>query len=50
MSAHPKERARMVLVYYLRTLWQKAGLKWDADTEAEVRGIVDDIVQAANEP
>lgn len=41
------ERATRVLVYYLRTAWERAGLKWERDNESEVRGIVTDIVTAA---
>lgn len=45
-----QESASKVLVYYIRKLWEKAGLRWDADNEAEVRGIVNDIIRAAIEP
>ena len=45
-----RECAQRTLVFYVRTAWEKAGLKWEADNESEVRGIVDDIIQAAIEP
>ena len=37
------EKAKSTLVHYFRTVWQKAGLKWDSDNVTEVEGIVDDI-------
>lgn len=43
----PKEHAQKLLVHYFREVWRKAGLKWGADNESEVRGIVDALVLAA---
>lgn len=42
------ERAARVLVYYVRTIWQRAGLEWTSDNESEVRGIIEDTIEAAN--
>ncbi|MCL6559918.1 MAG: hypothetical protein K6U74_14220 [Firmicutes bacterium] len=36
--------AKELLVHYFRTVWLKAGLKWDSDNTAEVESIVDSIV------
>ena len=41
--------AERVLIYYIRTVWERSGLKWDSDNEAEVRGIVEDILQAGDQ-
>jgi hypothetical protein len=32
-----------LLIHYLRTVWVKAGLTWDADNDAEIRGLVEDL-------
>jgi hypothetical protein len=37
------KKANYLLRYYLRTIWEKAGLKWDSDNDAEVDEIIDDI-------
>lgn len=50
MSEQAKDDAARTLIHYFRVLFKKTGLKWDADCEAEIRGIVYDIVQAAVEP
>lgn len=42
------DRAARVLVYYLKTLWERAGMEWTADNEAEVRSIIEDVLGAAN--
>lgn len=41
-----RQRAERALLHYLRTVWQRAGLHWDHDNAAEVRGIVEDLVAA----
>jgi hypothetical protein len=33
--------AERVLRHYLRTVWQRAGLQWDTDNDAEVGSVVD---------
>lgn len=42
-----KEQAAHTLIWYFKKVFEKAGLQWDSDNDAEMRGIVDDIVQAA---
>lgn len=49
MTHRARTDARRVLAYYLKTLWLRAGLKWDYENQAEVEGIVDDILSAARE-
>ena len=44
MSQRREKQAADMLVWYLRKLWERSGLKWDSDNDAEVRGIVEDIV------
>jgi hypothetical protein len=36
-----KDRAERLLVHYIRLSWERAGLGWDADNEAEVGSIID---------
>lgn len=36
--------AKRLLNYYIRKAWEAGGLHWDSDNEAEVEGIVDDLV------
>jgi hypothetical protein len=36
-----KERAERLLVHYIRLSWERAGLGWDSDNEAEVGSIID---------
>jgi hypothetical protein len=50
MSEQRAKQAADTLAWYFRKLYERAGLQWDSDNEAEMRGIVDDIVQAAVEP
>lgn len=38
--------ARRVLAHYFQTIFNQTGLKWDNDNEAEIAGIVEDIVTA----
>lgn len=49
-GARRKKEAADILVHYFRQVYEKAGLGWSSDNEVEVRGIVDDLVQAAIEP
>lgn len=37
--------AKRVLNHYIRKAWEASGLRWDSDNEAEVDGIVDDLVR-----
>lgn len=39
------EHAKSNLVWYIRTLWEAAGLTWSADNTAEVEDIVDSIMR-----
>ena len=43
---HEKE-AKELLTYYLRKVWEKAGLNWNADNQAEAEGIADHLIEAA---
>ncbi len=38
-----------MLVFYFKTVWEKAGLKWEFDNESEVRGIVNVIFDSIKE-
>lgn len=40
------ESAARTLSHYAQTVFEKNGLKWDADNEAEILDAVDDIVTA----
>jgi hypothetical protein len=42
-----RERAKQNLVHYFRTAFNGAGLQFDSDNVAEVRDIVDALVDAA---
>lgn len=37
------ERAADMLVYYFRLALTRAGVQWNEDNEAEIRGIVDSL-------
>ncbi len=50
MSEAHKQAATQTLSHYLRILFEQAGLQWDADNDAEIRALVDDIIQGAIEP
>ena len=39
--------AKGTLIFYFKMLAEKAGINWDTDNEAEVGGIIDDILDAA---
>lgn len=41
-----REQAASTLTWYFKKVFEKAGLKWDSDNDAEMRGIVDDIIEA----
>lgn len=41
--------AKSLLVFYLRQVYESAGLQWDTDNEAEVDTIVEGIIDAAAE-
>ena len=49
-SDQKRAEAKRLLAHYLRTVWERAGLKWDADNQAEVEDIVDLLIEAATEP
>lgn len=38
------ESAKSTLHHYMKTVWLKAGLKWDEFNETTVNGIVEDLV------
>jgi hypothetical protein len=40
-------RARSTLAHYLRTAFESAGIRWDADNESEIDSIIKDIIYAA---
>lgn len=39
--------AKRILVHYMRTIAERAGMPWDSDYTAELEGVIDDIVKAA---
>lgn len=43
------DRAKSTLRHYLKTAFEAAGRKWDNDNNAEVDGIVDDLVAGIEE-
>ena len=45
MKGNAQTRAEMILIHY----FERAGVKLDNDCRAEIRGIVEDIIQAAVE-
>lgn len=36
-----------LLQHYMRAVWTKAGLRWDADQNAEIEALIDAILTAA---
>lgn len=42
-----KATAKNVLIHYFHALYLKCGLDWTGDVEAELNGIVDDIITAS---
>ena len=42
-----REAAQQALVYYFRMLFKEANIHWSSDNEAEIEGIVTDILDAA---
>lgn len=40
--------AKETLVYYLKTVWEEAGLRWNTDNENEVEGIIQSIEHAVD--
>jgi hypothetical protein len=43
---HAAEQAIHALTYYFMLLFMKQGLAWDQDNNAEIRGIVENIIDA----
>lgn len=50
MSDYQTQRAAELLAHYFRIVFEKAGLKWDSDNDAEIRSAVEAIVESALEP
>jgi hypothetical protein len=50
MSEQHNKIAAETLAWYFKRVFEKSGLKWDSDNDAEIRQIVDDIIQGAIEP
>jgi hypothetical protein len=44
---YDQNRAKTLLIHYLKTLFQELGVQWDNDNDVEVAAIVDHIVAAA---
>lgn len=44
-----KADAKRLLVYYIKTLWKEAGLKWNDGHERQVENIVDAIERMIKE-
>jgi hypothetical protein len=40
-----RQRAEDLLVWYIRHAWEAAGIDWESDNDAEVRSIVDAILE-----
>lgn len=47
--AAARAKATQLLTHYLATVWQRAGLRWDSDNQAEVTEIVDLIFDAIDD-
>lgn len=45
-----QRQAEDLLVHYFRLVFEKAGLRFDSDSEMEIRSIVQSILIAAIEP
>jgi len=45
---HQAEATRL-LIHFMKTVWRKAGLKWDANNETGCRLIVAELLAAAKE-
>ena len=43
------EEAKHLLNHYIANVWEKAGLKWDADNSVEVDCIIDAISEGVEE-
>ena len=41
------EYAKKILKYYLKMVWEKSGLKWDSDNDAEIDNMVENIIEEA---
>lgn len=41
MDQYKKDQLKILLEFYFRTVWEKAGLKWDYDNSSEIETIVD---------
>jgi hypothetical protein len=39
--------ATHLLIHYMRTAWEAAGLNWDSDNDSEVEQLVEAIVNAS---
>lgn len=46
-AVYQQDQATSLLQHYMRTVFEKAGLPWDSDSDVEVAGIVECIVEAA---
>ncbi len=40
-----RDEAIHLLQHYFRTVWLKAGLKWDGDNNAEIEALVDALME-----
>lgn len=47
MSTASENEAARLLVHYMQTVWEKAGLYWDDDNLTEIELLVENIVAAA---
>lgn len=47
ITSNSRYQAKHTLTHYFRHVWEKAGLTWTSDHNAEIEGIVDSIVDAA---
>jgi hypothetical protein len=43
------ENAKKTLKFYIKTLWEKAGMNWSSDNDAEFDGIFESISNEISE-
>ena len=43
------DEAADLLIFYMRRVWEQAGLGWESDNSAEIRNLVDHLATAARE-
>jgi hypothetical protein len=46
---NPEDRAADLLIHYMRTAWEAAGLHWEPDNSTEIRIIFDHLMAAVTQ-